>query len=120
MQKQPSIDFLNKGIMDFFFSRTALGGRFQILTYKKKIDFRDYFNKTSLVVKNFKINQQKLINKSKYSQKLKRVPYVLQNHNIYSVLSTANKFFKSEILLKKLFRPLLKNTFNWQLISTIT
>ena len=57
MQKQPSIGFLIEGIMDFFCSRTALGGRFQILRYKKKIDFRDYFNKTSLFVKNFKINQ---------------------------------------------------------------
>ena len=38
------------------FSRTALGGHFQILRYKKKIDLRDYFNKTSLFVKNFKIN----------------------------------------------------------------
>ena len=57
MQKQPSIGFLIKGIMDFFCCRTALGGRFQILRYKKKIDFRDYFNKTSLFVKNFEINQ---------------------------------------------------------------
>ena len=38
------------------FSRTALGGRFQILQYEKKIDLRDYFNKTILFVKNFKIN----------------------------------------------------------------
>ena len=84
------------------FSRTTLSGHFQIVRCKTKIDLRDYFNKTSLFVKNFKINHQKLINKSKDSQKLKRVPYVLKNHNIYSVFSSTIKFFKSEILSKKL------------------
>ena len=78
--------------------RMAVGGRFQNIRYKKKIDLRDYFNKTILFVKNFKINHQKLIDNSKGSQKLKRVPYVLKNHNIYSVFSSTIKFFKSEIL----------------------
>ena len=39
-----------------FPARTTLGGRFQILRYKKKIDLRDYYNKTSLFLKTFKIN----------------------------------------------------------------
>ena len=98
------------------------GSRWPLTNSKiqEKIDLRDYFNKTSLFVGNFKINHQKIINKSKDSQKLKRVPYVLKNHNIYSVFSSTIKFFKSEILSKKLLRPFLKNTFNRQLISTIT
>ena len=47
------------------FSRTAVGGRFQILKYKKKNYLRDYFSKTTLFVKNFKINHEKLIIKAK-------------------------------------------------------
>ena len=82
--------------------RMAVGGRFQNIRYKKKIDLRDYFNKTILFVKNFKINHQKLIDNSKGSQKLKRVPYVLKNHNIYSAFSLTITFFKSETLSKKL------------------
>ena len=39
-----------------FLARTTLGGRFQILRFKKKIDLRDYYNKTSLFLKTFKIN----------------------------------------------------------------
>ena len=47
------------------FSRTAVGGRFQILKYKKKNYLRNYFSKTTLFVKNFKINHEKLIIKAK-------------------------------------------------------
>ena len=69
------------------FCRTALDGVLQILKYKKKklileiISIKQVYSLTIL-----KLEPNNLIepnNKSKDSQKLKRVPYVLKNHNIY-------------------------------------